>query len=139
MGDMSLKVYIAEDSSLVRQRLADMLLELEERGTVEVVGRAWDARGAIDAIRELKPDVAILDVRLAEGSGIEVLQAVKGDPAPPVVIMLTAFPYPQYRQKCLEAGADYFFDKLTEFERVAEAVAALQDEQSEAEKGREAS
>jgi DNA-binding NarL/FixJ family response regulator len=130
---MSLKVYIAEDSALVRQRLVDMLHELEESGAIEVVGRAWDARGAVEAIRDLRPDVAILDVRLAEGTGIEVLQAIKKDASSPVVIMLTAFPYPQYRKKCLEAGADYFFDKLTEFERVAEVVAVLQDEQLEAE------
>lgn len=126
---MSLKVYIAEDSALVRQRLVDMLHELEESGAIEVVGRAWDARGAVEAIRDLRPDVAILDVRLAEGTGIEVLQAIKKDVSSPVVIMLTAFPYPQYRKKCLEAGADYFFDKLTEFERVAEVVAALRDDQ----------
>jgi DNA-binding response OmpR family regulator len=73
----------------------------------------------------LKPDVAILDICLAKGSGIQVLETVKSNGPSPVVIMLTAFPYPQYRTKCLEAGADYFFDKLTEFEQVAEVVAEL--------------
>lgn len=124
---MSLKVYVVEDSALVRQRLVDMLAEMGEDEAVEVVGRAWDARGAIAAIREMKPDVVILDVRLAQGTGIEVLQAIKGDASPPVVIMLTAFPYPQYRARCQEAGADYFFDKFTEFERVVEVVAALRE------------
>jgi len=39
--------------------------------------------------------------------------------------MLTAFPYPQYREKCLEAGADYFFDKATEFDSVSQTVEQL--------------
>jgi CheY-like chemotaxis protein len=39
--------------------------------------------------------------------------------------MLTAFAYPQYRRKCLEAGADFFLDKTTEFERVAEVLRQL--------------
>jgi DNA-binding NarL/FixJ family response regulator len=43
----------------------------------------------------------------------------------PVVIVLTAFPYPQYRKKCLQAGAKYFFDKSTEFEQVAEVIEQL--------------
>ena len=45
----------------------------------------------------------------------------------PVVIMLTAFPYPQHRRKCMEAGADYFLDKATEFGRVAEVLERLRN------------
>lgn len=122
---MPLKIFIAEDSTLVCQRLVDMFSELEDPEAVELIGRAGDTQEAIEAIRRLKPDVAILDICLAEGSGIQVLEAIKSNGSPPVVIMLTAFPYPQYRTKCLEAGADYFFDKLTEFDQVAEVVAAL--------------
>jgi len=120
-----LKVFIVDDSALVRQRLADMLAEFEARGAVELVGRAWNARGALEAIRELEPDVAILDVRLADGTGIDVLEEIKADNLVPMVIMLTAFPYPQYREKCMAAGANHFFDKLTEFERVVEVIADL--------------
>ena len=122
---MSLKIFIAEDSTLVCQRLIDMFSELEDTGAIELIGRAGDAQGAIEAIRRLKPDGAILDICLAEGSGIQVLEAVKSNDPSPVVIMLTAFPYPQYRTRCLEAGADYFFDKLTEFDQVVEVVTAL--------------
>jgi DNA-binding NarL/FixJ family response regulator len=122
---MPLKIFIAEDSILVCQRLVDMFSELEEPTAVELIGSAKDAQEAIEAIRRLKPDVAILDICLAEGSGIQVLEAVKSNGPSPVVIMLTAFPYPQYRTKCLEAKADYFFDKLTEFDQVIEVVAEL--------------
>jgi DNA-binding NarL/FixJ family response regulator len=122
---MPLKIFIAEDSTLVCQRLIDMFSELEGAEAIELIGRAGDAQEAIEAIRRLKPDVAILDICLAEGSGIQVLEAIKSNGPSPVIIMLTAFPYPQYRTKCLEVGAGYFFDKLTEFDQVAEVVAAL--------------
>jgi DNA-binding response OmpR family regulator len=67
----------------------------------------------------------ILDIRMPGGNGIQVLEAIKTSTAAPVVIMLTAFPYPQYRKKCLEVGADYFLDKTTEFERVVEVLEQL--------------
>jgi DNA-binding NarL/FixJ family response regulator len=115
-------VIIADDSALVRERLVAMLSELEG---VELVGQAGDARSALRAIQELEPHVAILDIRMPGGNGIQALQAVKDRDPTVRVIMLTAFPYPQYRQRCLEAGADYFFDKSAEFECVAQALAEL--------------
>jgi DNA-binding NarL/FixJ family response regulator len=114
-----IKVYIADDSEEVRKRLVEMVSELKN---VQVVGQAIDARQAIADIRRLEPDIAILDIRLANGNGIEILEIVKMLRVPPLVIMLTAFPNQQYRRKCMSAGADYFFDKTNEFERVVEEV-----------------
>ncbi len=118
-----LKVVIADDSALVRERLAAMVSDLE---SVEMVGQAGNAPEALDIVERLKPDVVILDIRMPEGNGIQVLEVIKADEESPVVIMLTAFPYPQYRQKCLEAGADYFFDKATEFDFVPAVLKQLQ-------------
>jgi DNA-binding NarL/FixJ family response regulator len=118
-----LKVFIADDSALVRERLAELISEIEG---AEVVGQAGDAREALEGIQRLRPDVVILDIRMPGGNGIQVLEAIKKSAAAPGVIMLTAFPYPQYRKKCLEAGADYFFDKATEFEQVAEVLKKMQ-------------
>lgn len=52
-------------------------------------------------------------------------QSIKKGAPSPVVIMLTNYPYPQYRSKCKELGADYFFDKVTEIEKIAEAFEQL--------------
>jgi DNA-binding NarL/FixJ family response regulator len=123
--DSTLTVLIADDSALVRERLADMIAELEG---VELVGQAHDTDTALEAIRRLKPHVMILDIRMPGGSGIQVLEAAKQEMGPPVAIMLTAFAYAQYRRKCLEAGAEYFFDKSSEFECVAETLEGLQRE-----------
>jgi len=99
--------------------LVEMVTELKN---VQVVGQTIDAREAIADIRRLEPDLAILDIRLANGNGIEILEIVKMLRVPPLVIMMTAFPNQQYRRKCMSAGADYFFDKTNEFERVVEEV-----------------
>jgi DNA-binding NarL/FixJ family response regulator len=108
-------VFIADDSRIVRERLVTMLDELAE---VEIVGQAENVAEAISAIRIVKPDVVILDIRMPGGSGIDVLQEIKQDEVAPMIIMLTNYPYPAYRQKCLQAGADFFLDKSTEFDQI---------------------
>ena len=112
-------IYIADDAVEVRQRLVDLVSGLQE---VDLVGQTGDAHTAIADIQRLQPDVAILDIRLENGNGIEVLEIVKLLKVPPLVIMLTAFPNQQYRRKCISAGADYFFDKTNEFERILDVL-----------------
>ena len=116
------KVLIADDSTLVRERLRDMLSQL---GQIELIGEARDGLEAMDAIRELSPDVVLLDIRMPKRNGIEVLQNIRKAGASPMVIMLTNYPYPQYQKKCMEAGASFFFDKATEFEKVLEVLEQL--------------
>ena len=66
---------------------------------------------AIDGVAELMPAVLILDMAMPGGGGFNVLRVVKQRPCTPLVIVLTN--HPAYRQRCLDAGADYFFDKST--------------------------
>ena len=117
--DHKIKVFIADDSRIVQEHLVTMFDELAE---VEIVGQAETVAEAISAIGKLRPDVVILDIRMPDGSGIDVLQTIKqGEPAP-AVIVLTNYPYPAYRQKCLQAGADFFLDKSTEFDQIPELI-----------------
>jgi DNA-binding NarL/FixJ family response regulator len=92
---------------------------------VEIAGQAKNAHDAIEAIVKLKPDVAILDIRLPGKSGIEVLKDIRDKKLPIRVIMLTNYPYPQYRKKCEELGADYFFDKVADIEKIVEVFKKL--------------
>jgi DNA-binding NarL/FixJ family response regulator len=117
-----MKVFIVDDSAVVRERLIGMLTELPE---IEIAGQAKNAPDAIKSIRKLKPDITILDIRMPGGNGIEVLKEIKKDKPSPLIIILTNYPYPQYRKKCMEGGADYFFDKSTEFEKVIEVLKKL--------------
>ncbi len=117
-----MRVFVVDDSSLVRERLVALLSAVDG---VQVVGTADNAEAGIAGIAEAAPDVAILDIRMPEGSGISVLEAIKRQGECPVVIMLTNYPYPQYRRRCLEAGADYFFDKSSEFQKVTDVLVRM--------------
>ena len=115
-------VYVVDDSDFVRERLIEMLSELEG---VEIAGGTGDPLEAVAAIRQMVPDAVILDIRLPRKSGIEVLRDIKKDKPSPVVIILTNYPYPQYQKECTEAGADYFLNKSTEFNKIADVLKGL--------------
>jgi DNA-binding NarL/FixJ family response regulator len=86
---------------------------------------AWQAQNAAEAIaafQQIRPEVAILDIQMPDESGIEVLARIKKESPQTTVIMLTNYPLPPFRKRCQEAGADYFFDKSTEFEKVVEVL-----------------
>lgn len=117
-----LTVYIVDDSKVMRERLTESVADI---AGVEIAGQSGDPFEALDGIRKSHPDVVILDIRLPRRSGVEVLKDIKANPAAPVVIMVTNYPYRQYRQACMAAGADYFFSKLDEFEMIRETLSRL--------------
>ncbi len=75
----------------------------------------------------MQPDVVILDVRLPGASSLNALEALKEKQFKPIVIVLSNYSFPQYRRKCLQNGARYFFDKPAEFHKVAEVLRSLRD------------
>jgi two-component system response regulator DevR len=109
------EVFIVDDSRIVRERLIALLADVPQ---VKVVGEAGAAAEAIRQIRKLKPAVVVLDISMPGGTGLSVLQEIRRADAAATVIMLTNFAQEQYRQRCLAMGADYFFDKSTEFDQV---------------------
>ncbi len=115
-------VFLVDDSVIIRERLKRMLAMVED---VEVIGEAGGVPEALDAILKQKPDVVLLDIPFSFGSGLAMLQSLKKAKPAPAVIILTNDPYPQYRQKCLEAGADFVFVKSTEFDQVVPALKQL--------------
>lgn len=119
-----MRVFVVEDSPSLRERLNRALSSI--RG-IEVIGHAATATDAINRIESATPDAVILDIRLSQGNGLQVLEAVKSEHGErPWIIVLTNYPYPQYRKRFLEAGADYFFDKSVEFERVVDLLKDLE-------------
>jgi DNA-binding NarL/FixJ family response regulator len=115
------RVFLVEDSAPILERLTEMLQEIEG---VRIIGSADSADAASAAILRERPDTVVLDLRLASGSGIDVLRSVH--PAAPGVdfIVLTNFASPQYRRICLEAGASHFIDKSTQIGEVKRLIAA---------------
>ena len=119
----AMRVLIVDDSPILRERVAAMLSEVSR--DIELVGEAGNAFVAMDAICRLKPDAVILDISMPGKTGIDVLREIKRDAEPPMVMILTNYPHPQYRKKCMALGADYFFDKSTEFCKVARTFKLL--------------
>jgi len=111
-------VFIIEDAAGLRQRL---FAALEELPGTRVVGWAGGEDEAIASIGRLRPRFVVLDIRLAQGSGISVLEAVKRLEPPPIVAVLTNYPEPQYRTRCTELGADHFFYKAAGLDSLLEA------------------
>ena len=115
----NITVFLADDSIVLRERVLEMLRDIPG---VEVLGCAEDGLHAIDCIRELRPDVVILDIQMPRGTGLDVLKNIRPVNGTPLMIVFTNFSYPQYRKRALESGADYFFDKTTEFEKLRDLV-----------------
>lgn len=106
---------------MVRERLESLLLQIA--GTT-IIGHAAGAQAAIRDILEKRPDLVVLDVQLAEGSGFDVLRALHAKAPELPVVMLSNYSADPYRQIAERFGARGFFDKAREFERVREVVAA---------------
>lgn len=117
-----MKIFLVDDSKLVVQRLRDLLRDVPG---VELAGVADDVAEATRSILEIQPEAVILDLQLPNGTGIDVLQAVKAVCPQIVVIICTNYPYSQYRRKCFEAGANYFLDKAADFENLPDILRSL--------------
>ena len=117
-----MKVVIVDDSVEIQERLTAMLGEIPG---VEVAGRAATVAEAISYVHRLKHDVMILDLRLPDGNGLEVLRLIQREQTQIRVIVLTSYGYPQYEQRARAAGAHAFLNKAKEFGRVADLVRSL--------------
>ena len=119
-----LTVFVVEDSETIRQNL---IATLEEMAPVEVVGFADDADGAIARLAHDPPpcDLAIIDVLLRRGSGVDVLKALRERAGAPRRVMLTNYATPLIRDHCLALGADRVFDKSAEVEHLLDYCESL--------------
>ena len=114
-----LTVFLVEDSLAIRARLAETIRGIEG---AELVGEAGTVGEAIEGIRSTHPGAVILDLQLEDGSGLEVLRAVRlASPALHVAV-LTNYATDQHRRACIDAGAEFFLDKSSEFPRIREIV-----------------
>jgi DNA-binding NarL/FixJ family response regulator len=115
-----MEIFLVEDSAPIRTRLAAMLGAIPG---VRLVGEAARADTAIRDILALRPDVVLLDIHLADGTGFDVLRGVCREAPEVDFYILSNFAADPYRQLAERLGARDFFDKSREFERVREIVA----------------
>ena len=114
------RVFLVEDSQLVRERLTAFLHTIEG---VDTVGSAASARDAEQAILAAQPDAVLLDIKLAQGSGFDVLRSLRASAPQIEVYMYSNFAAPAYRQLAASLGARGFFDKTTEIDTLRRTMA----------------
>ena len=116
-----LTIYIVEDSAPVRERLIETVHEIPN---TRVVGEAVAVAEALEGVRASQPRVLILDMQLRGGSGIRLLKQMRatGVRRPELVIIVTNYPTDDYREASHLYGADHFFNKASEFDKVRDVL-----------------
>lgn len=114
-----LHVFIVEASQPVRERLEEMIASIE--GT-RCAGCAATAEAAISGILDTHPHAVILDIGLAQGSGFDVLRALRARAPQIPVYVFSNFAMEPYRRMAIRLGASVFFDKTTQIEDMRELL-----------------
>jgi DNA-binding NarL/FixJ family response regulator len=113
------RVVLVDDDDLMRAGLRSVLSSDE---TIDVVGEAGDGREAVDRIRQLRPDLVLMDIRMPDLDGISATREVLASSADVKVVVLTTFEEDDYIFDALSAGASGFLLKRT---RPEELIAAI--------------
>ncbi|MDR1875688.1 MAG: response regulator transcription factor [Synergistaceae bacterium] len=119
---MPIKVVLADDHPLTRAGIGEFL---RRESSLELLGEAEDGLKAWQQIQELKPDVALLDIRMPGMDGVSVVQKVKEAGLPTATIMLTSYDAQQYVMASLRAGARGFVLKTVTPKELTAAIATV--------------
>ncbi|PKW09006.1 two component transcriptional regulator, LuxR family [Streptomyces sp. 1222.5] len=116
---MTIRVLIADDQMMVREGFSVLLNAMPD---IEVVGEAVNGREAVDRVRELAPDVVLMDIRMPELNGIEATREIVAADAAAKVLVLTTFDLDEYVYQALRAGASGFLLKDASARQLADGV-----------------
>jgi DNA-binding NarL/FixJ family response regulator len=124
-----LRVFVIEDSPILLERIAEAIAD---QPSLTLVGTADCEKEALAKIRVLKPDALVVDIKLREGNGLNVLAQLKwgeGENAKPKIVVFTNYPRQEYLRNSKQLGADYFLDKSTQFSDLPKVLIGLSDEE----------
>ncbi|HEU4998113.1 MAG TPA: response regulator transcription factor [Lapillicoccus sp.] len=119
-----IRVLLAEDQGLMRSALA-ALLALED--DLDVVGQVARVADIVPAVQAGRPDVALLDIELADGNALDVAPAVRSVRPDCAVVFLTTFGRPGYLRRAFDAGARGFLVKDGPVEELAASIRLVHD------------
>ena len=122
-----IRVVLADDHAAVRKGIRDFL---EEAGDIEVVAEAGDGEAVKELIQSLLPDVAVLDIRMPNATGIDVARWIREQSLPVRVLILTAYDDDPFIIAALKAGANGYLLKNAEADDMTAAVRAVHSGQS---------
>jgi DNA-binding NarL/FixJ family response regulator len=118
-----IRIVVADDHQVVRTGFAALL---DTQPDFTVVGTASDGAEAVTVVRELRPDVVLMDVRMPNTDGIEATRQLAGSgPGRPRILILTTFDLDEYVYDALCAGASGFLLKDVTAERLFDAVRVI--------------
>jgi DNA-binding NarL/FixJ family response regulator len=117
-----LKVMLVDDSAVLRYRLGELLGELSD---VQVVAATGDSSLAPALAQAHHADVMIVDLHMPGRDGIATMRDVRAVAPALTAVMLTSFASPSFRRAAMEAGADFFFDKAEDLERLLDTLRLL--------------
>lgn len=123
-----LRVLLVEDSRILSEKLVELL---SENPLIHILGAAPTAAEAIDLLRQRAADAVVLDLRLSQGSGFDVLEYLATRSPRPRVIVLTNYALAEYRRRAENLGAEFFLDKSSDFPRLPELLETMRQELSE--------
>jgi two-component system, NarL family, response regulator LiaR len=118
----SIRVILADDHAVVRKGIRDFL---QEDGDIEVIAEAGDGEKVKELILSLKPDVAILDIRMPYATGIEVTRWIREQSLAVQVLILSAFDDDPFVLAAMKAGANGYILKNAEADQIMAAVRAV--------------
>ena len=110
-----MRVILADDSELILVRLQQMLSTFPQ---AELLGSYIDGLQTLNAMKKQKPDLAIIDIKMPWMSGLDVLKEIRKEDKNIKIILLSFYSSDYYRQMASQLGADYFFSKSDEFEKL---------------------
>jgi DNA-binding NarL/FixJ family response regulator len=116
---MSVRVLLVDDQPLM---LVGLGILIGDAAGLEVVGEAGDGREAVRLVRELRPDVVVMDIRMPGMDGIEATRRATAEPDPPKVLVLTTFDDDEYVYGALRAGASGFLLKSMALDAILDAI-----------------
>lgn len=114
-----IRLVIAEDQALVLGALAT-LLSLE--GDIDIIARVGDGGAALDAVRELKPDILLSDIEMPQMTGLDVAEAIAGEGLAARVLIVTTFGRAGYLRRAMDAGVRGYLLKDTPADELAAAI-----------------
>lgn len=114
-----ISLVLAEDQGMMRNALA-ALLAMED--DIEVVGQAGDGEEALDLLRRLRPDVALLDIDMPVRSGLDVLRECAAGQLPTRIMIVTTYGRPGYVRQAMDTGARGFMIKDRPVPELVDAI-----------------
>ncbi len=114
-----MRVLLADDSGFILERLHEMLNPFEE---VEIIDSLKNGTDALASIKQNKPDLAIVDLKMPGLTGLEVLKKIRTQDKKLKFIILTFYTDDHYRKIAFEEGVDYFFSKVDDFDKIAPVI-----------------